>query len=311
MEGQAEARAPEVFVLFPTVGNDFYAELAVRLSSATRHAGYAVQVLGSDQARMLTPADLAGRTVLVVNPYECTLTDQEALVHLRACSVRLAVVADCADTRWYSRQAHVRPGFDMLVDVGLVDQSDTHDDTGSPYWLLVNGLLPAERRALDDVATGPRPLTWTVVGHHTADRARLVNELLHQCGPRGLCFLPTLRPIRAGESVMSTGDVRAALRRSELYVWRSHHDFSYYESFRLIDAVLSGAAPCKIDPAGAALAAAVPGVYPDVAGLVAAARERAPWELWQLARDHLRSRLGLVQGVGALLAHVGALGRAR
>jgi hypothetical protein len=88
------------------------------------------------------------------------------------------------------------------------------------------------------------------------------------------------------------------LSKSSYYVWSSAHDLAYYESFRFIVAVRSGAVPCKIAHDGISQGLSdIPGVFPSVAALCLAVQEEGASSLYRLARDFYLSK-------GSLATHL-------
>jgi hypothetical protein len=275
-------------VFYPERGNAFYRGLANRLASAAAEARGASEVRCLPYADLLSPSarSLEGDDFLLVNPREWLLTSTSLrFPDLDLAQRRILVLAEAVETPWYAGQFELGIAFDAVFDVGFVSQSQKKSAYGDvPYAFVFNAATASERSRIDalhfDTA---RPISWSVIGHYTADRARLVAELVEAVGPGGVAFLPPLRPVRAGEGLLSPRDVSRILGASRLYVWRSHHRFPYYESFRFIDALLAGAVPCKIGDHPAELGN-IPAIFEDVRELAGVARNDAA-SLYEEAKD--------------------------
>jgi len=204
----------------------------------------------------------------VVNPVECALSSYEALGLLGRARSCTAVLAECAETKWYRNQFHLGVPFDDIIDVGFVDQSHLHGFEHVRYRFLFNA--PLRREAAAIAAATPaaaRTFAWAMVGNSTPRRIRLSHDLLTTFGPTGFLFLPKIRPVRPGEGMLSPANLRRVLDQTGLYVWCAHHEYSYYESFRFLDAVVAGALPCKIDTGATTKASDLPPVYASVEAL--------------------------------------------
>jgi len=73
--------------------------------------------------------------------------------------------------------------------------------------------------------------------------------------------------VRKGGSSIGPAGLSSGLSRTRYYVWTSHHEFLYYESFRFLEAILVGAVPCKIDGRAAWKQLGIPGIFPTVQAL--------------------------------------------
>jgi hypothetical protein len=58
--------------------------------------------------------------------------------------------------------------------------------------------------------------------------------------------------------------LHAVLKRSRYYVWETHHEFDYYESFKFLAAITAGAVPCKIDGRAKEIQGETPGIFASV-----------------------------------------------
>jgi hypothetical protein len=149
-----------------------------------------------------------------------------------------------------------------------------------------------------------RPIPWAVIGHYTEERLRLVSQLLERVGPRGFVFLPPLRPVRQDQARISPPAVRSVLSRTRHYVWCSHHQFPYFESFRFLDCLLAGAVPCKLE-AGELASSGIPGVYCSLEALCDQLTSGNQWSAYEEARSVYLSKGSLPDRLEAVFASLG------
>jgi hypothetical protein len=252
------------YVVTPDRGHIFYRELAERLYAAMSEFMTGVELRGPAEL----PKDLTEVRLVIVNPVECALSGDFFVRRASTARARIIALAECAQTHWYRDQFNLGLHFDVILDIGFTPQQNTHPFRDTEYRFVFNGLSSSDEFLLSGEE---RPLPWALVGHATGERARLAAALIEQVSPAGFVFLPTLASPGA-EGMLSSEQLLRVLRSSKLYVWRSHHRYRYYESFRFRDALLAGAIPCKIDPDDTAPDA--PGVFGTVLelGQVSAAR---------------------------------------
>ena len=276
-----------LLVVYPPLGNRFYCELAVRLSQAA-------SALDNTDTSLISAADLSacdtswirGTTALVVNPVECALSGRDVLSPLRASRFRAAVLAECVETRWFRDQFDGDIEYQAVIDVGFVDQGATHPFPTVPYRFLFNAPLADESELIAAMKPRyPRSLTWALVAARTDDRIRFAAELHSTLGPVGFLFMPDPRPVRPGAGMLSPSALKRTLDKTTFYVWRSHHDFPYYESFRFLDAVLSGSIPSKIDSQASCDPAGLPHTYRSVKALVDEADNRPKEDMFEEHRE--------------------------
>jgi hypothetical protein len=245
-------RACRTYVVRPEQGHTFYRDLADRVYGAMSEFAIELDLISPSDL----PENLGDARLVIVNPVECALSGGSFIARASAARFRIMALAECAETKWYEDQFKVGLHFDALLDVGFTPQRDHHRFDDTPYRFVFNGT------SADDLfAVSPqeqRPIAWALIGHATLERARLTAALCERISPGGFVFLPVLGP-PSSEGMLSSDALRRVLRLSRLYVWRSHHGYRYYESFRFRDAILCGTAPCKIDPD--TTEASVPGVY--------------------------------------------------
>ncbi len=288
-------------IVYPARGNAFYAELASRLYTAARALDDKEVHLLSSDAPAYHRLRFREFTAAIVNPNECLLSGHRALSWLHECDARLAIIAESVDTQWYRNNFNLGFTYAAVVDVGFVSQEIGHAVPAVPYRFLFNAPTDEERQVIASRRPGPRAIRWTVVGHYTEDRLQLVAKLIEQGGSNGVVFLPTLRPIRRDNALLSPAAVRSVLARTAYYVWCAHHAHPYYESFRFLDCALTGAAPCKLD-ASAARQWAVPGVHVSVDTLCEQLRQEDSWPAYEAARRFCLSRGSLTDVLHDVLA---------
>jgi hypothetical protein len=245
-------RASPTFVVRPEQGHSFYRDLADRLYGAMSEFAIELKLISPSDL----PENLGDARLIIVNPVECALSGGSFIARASAARSRIMALAESVETKWYEDQFKVGLRFDAVLDVGFTPQHDHHRFDDTPYRFVFNGTSADDRFARSPQEQ--RPIKWAMIGHATLQRARLTAALCERISPAGFVFLPVLGP-PSSEGMLSSDALRRVLRLSGLYVWRSHHGYRYYESFRFRDAILCGAAPCKID--SDATEADVPGVY--------------------------------------------------
>ena len=291
------SRKPWLLVVYPARGNVFYQHLASRIAAAGTEAGFETVRSSVTETLDFAASRLQDALVLVINPYECKVLDWQSLAHLNAASWKAAVAAESVGSQWYSYQLDHELQLDAFIDVGFQSQQPMHESP-IPYRFLPNAPLTYELTQTAIHRGGQRPLPWTLVGHKSADRARLAQELTVELGT-GFLFLPSVRPVREGSGAMSPAMLYRVLRKTQHYVWRSHHSTPYYESFRLIDAVLNGASPCKI--ADEWDDKEIPGVYADVISLKEAILSHSHDDLFDAACNYWRGLGSLSDQLASIL----------
>jgi hypothetical protein len=298
----SSGKRARLLIVYPSLGNIFYLNLATRLSDAASELGIDAKRIGSSELHCLSQSWATSVPVLIVSPNECALSGTEALKSLKRAPFRAAVLADCVGTQWYHNTFLLDIEFDLVVDVGFLDQDSLRPFQTVPYHLLFNSPLPEEAEAISHARPGSRSITWALIGHLTSDRLALAEELSSHLGSWGFLFLPRLRPVRATEGMLSPEAVRRVLQSSNCYVWISHHSLPYYESFRFLDAVICGAVPCKIDPWDLAELGGLPNVYASVQDLSSELGERSPEELFESSKEFALSNGTLTGHLGDMLS---------
>ena len=288
--------------MYPTLGNVFYHHLAMRLFDAASELGVDARLIGSSTLDLVESSWGSSVPAFIVNPTECFMSGPDNMSVLEAAPFRAAVLADCVGTPWYTKTFSLDMDFDLVVDVGLLDQSSVRPFRMVPYRLLLNAPLPKEAESIRAAEPGSRSLNWALIGHLTPDRLLLAEELSFFLGAEGFLFLPQLRPVRPAEGMLSPAALGRVLQAANLYVWCSHHTLPYYESFRFLDAVVSGAVPCKIDPGTSAELRGFPNVYGSIEDLARAVGERSQKGLFEPSKDYALSNGVLTDRLAELLS---------
>ena len=194
---------------------------------------------------------MPGTTLLIVNPWECVHElprVQTFYKQLAKAGKRLMVLAEAIEVKWFDRQLNLPIEYDAFIDVGFVSQEEKLEDSNLPYIFLFHGLTAREEERVSQISASNRPIPWAFIGHRRDDRIRMAAEMAEKIDPAGLVFLPnTGSGVRKGKGMIGPSGMESSLSRTQCYVWRSHHEFRYYESFRFREAILAGAVPCKID----------------------------------------------------------------
>ncbi len=284
------------FVVSPERGNSFYKALARDVANAIEDLQVDAKLLSSSELADLSSSDLSRSTLLLVNPVECALSGPDSVERATSAGRKIAVVSESTATRWYGKQFKTGLDFDAVFDVGFVSQENHHEPKHVAYRFVFNG----PRREEDiRAAESERPLRWALIGHETAARARLADELAAKLGPGGFVFLPPLKSPDQASSTIGEHALRSILERAETYVWCSHHEFAYFESFRFRDALLGGALPIKIDPA--ADTSPIPGVYRSVDSFAAALDAAGRDAMFAQAVEFYKTGKSLAEELGSAL----------
>ena len=180
-------------VVYPQAGHAVFRGLAERLAQARQEAGRDVALLSASSASALDRGDLAGETVLVVQPGQCSggLSNKKALFRrLSEARKKVAVCAEPVGSEFFRNQFKVAVDFDAMIDVGFISQADKLEGFELPYRFLFNGPTGGDARALGEIPATERPIPWSLVGHARDDRVWLADGLAQALDPGGLVFLP-------------------------------------------------------------------------------------------------------------------------
>jgi hypothetical protein len=265
-------------IVYSSAGNVYYQVLARRLATAFEELSQEARLCAATELSDMDAGELADTTLMLVNPVDCAykISDRAKFFsRVSAAQKRIMVLAEAAGTRWLRGQFKLGLQFgmpiryDALFDVGFVSQAHSSDDLKVPYRFLFNGPTRQEEAILKRPTLSQRPIPWAIVGHKTDGRVGLVEDLMERFDPGGLVFLS--RPgsgLRKGEGSIGPSGLASALSRTRYYVWISHHEFMYYESFRFVEAILVGAVPCKIDERAEWNQLGIPGIFPSVGAFI-------------------------------------------
>ncbi len=298
---RTEGAPARLSIVYPTLGNVFYHQLARRLYDAASQLGVDTKLIGSSTLDLVESSWRSSVPAFIVSPNECFLSGSEKMSVLDDAPYRAAVLADCVGTPWYRKTFSLDTHFDLVVDVGYLDQSSLRPFQAVPYRLLLNAPLPKEAEAIRAAEPGSRYINWALIGHVTPDRLVLAEELSSSLGAGGFLFLPQLRPVRPSEGMLSPAVLQRVMEGVNLYVWCSHHTLPYYESFRFLDAVICGAVPCKIDSGTSVDLQDLPNVYDSVENLALAVEANSPKGLFEISREYALSNGVLTDRLAELL----------
>ena len=251
---------------------------------------------------------LEDSTVALVNPSECTLglgNVKEFLSRISVARKRVMVLAEAIENRWFKVQFRLPIRYDAVIDVGFLSQKDKLPDSDLPYRFLFNGPTQEEKRKIERTEPSRRTIPWAFVGHRRDDRFALAAELVERLDPGGFLFLPNpgTGVVRTNGKIGPSG-LEAVLSRTKYYVWTSHHTFMYYESFRFIEALLAGAAPCKIAYPAEWKKIGIPGIFPSAEAFCKVARSEDYASMLGAAKDYYLSRGLLADHLGEVFQDV-------
>ncbi len=279
-----------------------YADLPADLRATTRLLNVVAWLAGE-------PHDHA----VVVNWEEVVREPQlgamarQLCARLAGCSRRTLLSAECVGTAWFDKQFAEGIAWTELIEVGWFGYALPEAYGGLPYHVLGTVATRAElddfarRRAALSSAAEDRPIPWAFVGMRTPERMAFAQELV-RWRPGGFLLLTEEGPARPGSGRLTQAELARLLARTELYIWRAHHPLPYFETFRVHDALRSGALPVKIDPDHAACFAAAPCVFPSLGAFEAALRAQGRTALLAAAYAAALARPSLGEAFAAILA---------
>ncbi len=298
----------DITVIYPQAGHTVFRSLAYRLARAREEARRKTTVYPASAVGELNRSHLAGCTVLVVQPGQCThgLSDRGAFSRrLSEAGKRVAVIAESVGTVFFENQFKISVDFDAMIDVGFVSQADQLKSFAIPYHFLFNGPTHSDVLAMERATASGRPLCWALVGHARDQRVRLAYDLTQALSPKGVVFLPPRGiVIQKSRGMIDVEGLHKLLLKTRFYVWESLHEFNYYESFRFREAVLAGTVPCKIDAWAGWESTGVPGIFSS-ANVLREAIEGSGYEsLLGRAKSFYLSEGLLSEGLEGVLADV-------
>lgn len=291
--------------------NALYANLARRLLLACLEAGARAGLVNSKQLHELPAEEIKDSHLVLVSPLDLVrpLTDRAAFFEaLSRARKRIVVLAEALETGEFSGQLRLPISVDVLLDVGFVPQKHKLAELGLshvPYRFLFDGLLRREvgRLASEDPArNAERPIPWAFVGHMTGERVELARWLIEEIDAGGTLFLPKpSRLLRSG--AISPRGMDLLLKKTQFYVWSSHHKFAHYESFRFREAILNGAVPLKLDHRFAPRFSSVPGVVSSRRELAALINKKGFKRAYEACRAYYLEHEPLARGLGEVLTN--------
>ena len=292
-------------VVYPQAGNVFYEELGRRLVAAFEENSRSAGLCSASAMCGMDDGELRGTSVVMIAPAQCYngLPDRDGFSSLvSGARKRLAFLAESVETVWFENQFKVPVEFDALIDLGFVSQHEKLDSFGIPYFFLFNGPTREEKEVVERTSSDDRPIPWATVGHDRGGRVELADDLVRRFDPRGLVFLPPSGVlVRKENGMIGPEGLHALLRKTRYYVWKSLHEFDYYESFRFREALMAGAMPCKLDDTAVWESAGIPGVFPSVEAFVERANAEGFEALLGSAKDFYFSRGLLADGLEEVL----------
>lgn len=301
-------------VFFSGRGNDFYREICQNVVVELNRVGRRAR--SRDLTEILGSGRDGSDTALLVSWGEMKQTlpgdarvQRRAARALREYEHRILLNFDSLQSTWFERQFQGDDVVTAVIDIGLLRQKTGTRVRGVPYRWFPECLSEADREHLE-AWTPQRPLRWCVLAHQTHERVKLVGEIVNAFGPKGFLWLPSLRPFTASDKrSLNTSGRAAVLRKSDFYIWTSHHPWPYHEGLRAVHAIAGGSIPAKIDPVYHELFAEIPWVYRSVAALRERVERLGEAAMFEQAREYLISRGNLGENLDSALSEL--LGDAR
>ena len=310
----SERRAPTALLVIPGRTNYFYNLYGQWMAEALRAVGVRVDCVELSEV----PARTYDVAIL------SNLAEIEYVVGEEMCQTRLAglrqrvgtvvnFTAECLQTRWFHANLalSVKSGIAVILDVGFLRQDPTPvESAGLRYHFAFDGLLGSQVSAGGGPQEnqGCRTIPWAVIGAHSQRRVELADRLLAGVSPQGVIYLPELSPVTSkGSAHLNQGHIDRILRKTEYYVWGSHHDHFYVESLRFRMAYLAGCVPIKVVPEGERLPDDLPmrpSVLPEEE-MVDYLRDMPFAEARRVFREEYEGRPRLEEGLASLLQFVG------
>lgn len=240
-------------IMVPGGVNYFYDDTGLRVAEALESLGFVTAVTTLD-ALTEERYDLC----IIVNVAEVIhgVGDEERAIGLLAkvhdvAPTCAAMTLDSVKTHWFSGNVYYceKVRIRSIIDLGFHDQRALlPDHMGNVrYVFAFNGLTQSERQSLDRVPTtlGDRPVPWVMVGHQTAERARLAREMMDDYDTAGVVYLPYLTAFTAQGPHLTGPQLDTLLSHARYQIWCSHHTNFYLESERFRASLLTGGVPVK------------------------------------------------------------------
>ena len=167
------------------------------------------------------------------------------------CEVSAQVILECTETHWFEQcfQLMRSAGVSKLLDLAYINQSATTAEHARPFYeYLFDGFTEREKRlALTNLTSNTsRPIPWSVVGHSTEERRRLVDKLVREVDPSGLIYLPRHEPYREAGPHINEDQLDKVLLKSKYHIWCSHHGHDFLENIRIRQCLQAGCIPIKV-----------------------------------------------------------------
>jgi hypothetical protein len=276
-------------------------DLPQRLFAASEEISLEAALNSSREVSAMAAERLSGQTLMVVDPLGCASTSGNRSLFFRklgAARCKIMVSVGPASSARYQRQLRLPVSFDAVFDVGFVEQREAHHAPNVPYNFVFDGPTARESEIISARFPEKRRIPWVMVVSETPSHLELLTHLIEHADPRGL--------VRLHRTVEGFGSSTPAelLSRTNYYVWGSDSSSAYYESSRFVEAVLAGAAPCKINSDLPQREPNIPGVFPSMESFCAWLREEGPWPLYRLARDFYLSKGSLGEHLRGALRRV-------
>ena len=276
-------------IIYPQSGNAFYEELGRRLVAACEESSRDAALYPAAAVCEMKESSLDDATVMMIAPAQCYngLPDRNKFSSLVSrARKRIIFLAESVETVWFENQFKVPVEFDALIDLGFVSQEEKLDGFGLPYLFLFNSPTREEKEEMMRAGLYGRTIPWATVGHDRGGRVDLADDLVRKFDPRGFVFLPPSGVlIRKENGMIGPDGLHALLCKTRYYVWKSLHDFDYYESFRFREALRAGAVPCKLDDRTDWKRTGIPGIFDSVEAFAGAAEAEGFESLLNSARE--------------------------
>ena len=296
-------------IVYPGIANALYDNLARRLASACEENLREILLCRATRLVNLDPGLLDGATMLVVDPLACfeSVGDKRARLSSRmsATRKRVMVLSEALKEGRLAEQLRLPVHHDALLDVGFVSQEEKLHGLSLPYHFLFDGPTYREKQMIEQLSPSQRRIPWALIGHRRRDSVRLVAELVEGFDPGGFVFLPR----SDGEVPVSSREIKplklaSVLSETNYYVWGPYQDPAYYESSRFVEALVTGAVPCKIDGAAAREQLGIPGIFPSVAAFCEHIDSEGFASMLNTARDYYLDKGLLADHLKGVLARV-------
>lgn len=167
------------------------------------------------------------------------------------CRAVSCCLLDCTDLASFAaiRRRSQPAGIDTILDIGFRDQrAALAPSVRSLYRYIPNGLTPSEQEAVSqEKSEEERPIPWVFIGHASAHRVSLVNNLITRVDPRGFVYMPNVGKVAVKDvQQLNQRQYETVLRKSRYHIWFSHRQHFCLESERFRMSLLTGCVPIKV-----------------------------------------------------------------